>query len=144
MRSLHVLVDAQDGDVEVEVEAKNNAGDEDHEDGKGGVFKIGNLDFHGAELDAPSNRVVGGWRLEAHVLPVGGLYVFKVVGFGQVEGLKVLVEDDDGVADEEVREVIGEAFVHAAVHELLLDVLVDDEVGVAVLAAKACVGRDVG
>lgn len=141
---LHVFVDAGDGDVEVEVEAEDDAGDEDHEDGEGGVFEIRDLDLHGPELDAPADRVVGGRGFEAHVLPVGALDVFKVVRLGEVELLQVFVEDDDGVADEEVGKVGGEAVVHAAVEELLLDVLVDDEVLVEVLGAEAGVGRDVG
>jgi hypothetical protein len=40
--------------------------------------------------------------------------------------------------------VCGEPRVHAPVHELLLDVLVDDEVGVEVFFAQARVVGDVG
>lgn len=67
-----------------------------------------------------------------------------MVGFGEVEGFEVFGEDDDGVADEEVGEVRGEAGVHAAVHELLFDVLVDDKVGVEVFFAQAGIVGDVG
>lgn len=104
---LHVLVDLGDGDVEVEVEGEDGAGDEDDEDGEGGVFEVGDLDLHGPELDAPADAVVGGGRLEAHVLPVCALDVFEVVGLVEIEFLQVLGEDDEGVPDEEVREVGG-------------------------------------
>lgn len=60
------------------------------------------------------------------MLPVGRLDVFKVVRLGHVELLEVFAKDDDGVADEEVGEMGGEAVVHAAVEELLLDEGVDD------------------
>lgn len=104
---LHVLVDLDNGDVEVEVEGEDGACDEDDEDGEGGIFEIGDLDLHGPELDSPADAVVGWRRLEAHVLPVCALDVFEVVGFVEVQFLKVLGEDDDGVPDEQVREVRG-------------------------------------
>lgn len=81
---LHVLVDFDDGDVEVEVEGQDGAGDEHDEDGEGGVLKIRDLDLHGAEFDAPPDVVVGRRRLEAHVLPVGRLDVLKVVRLAHV------------------------------------------------------------
>ncbi|KAF4508257.1 hypothetical protein G6O67_004663 [Ophiocordyceps sinensis] len=141
--ALHVLVDTLDGYVKVEVKGENGARDEHHEDGKGGIFKVGHLNLHGPELDAPANRVIGGGRLEAHVLPVCRLYVLKVVRLGKVKLPEVLGEDDNGVADEQVGKVRGEAVVHAAVEQLGLDIGVDDEVRVQVLVAQPRVRRDV-
>lgn len=67
-----------------------------------------------------------------------------MVGFGEVEGLEVFGEDDDGVADEEVGEVGGEEVVHAAFDEAILEVFVDDEVGVEILGSETRVLGDVG
>lgn len=78
------------------------------------------------------------------MLPVGALQVLEVVRLGEVEGFEVFGEDDDGVADEEVCKVRGEAGVHAAVHKLLFDVGVDHEVGVEVFFAETRVVGDVG
>lgn len=136
---LHVLVDALDGDVKVEVEGKDGAGDEDDEDGEGSVLKVGHLDLHGAELYPPADVVVGGRRLEAHVLPVGRLEVLKVVRLFEVQPLEVLGEDDDWVADEEVGKMRRQEIVHSPLDELRLDILVDDEVGVHVFWTEAVV-----
>ena len=108
MCCLHVLVCFWDRDVEVEVEAEDGAGDEDNEDGEGGVFEVGYLDFHGAEFDTPADVIVRWWGLEADVLPVCGLQILEVVGFGEVELLKVFGEDHNGIADEEMSEMRGE------------------------------------
>ena len=80
----HVLGRARDGDVEVEVEGEDGTGDEDDEDGEGRVFKVSDLDFHGAKLNTPTYRVVGRRRLEAHVLPISGLQILKVICFAEV------------------------------------------------------------
>lgn len=69
----HVFRREWDGDVEVQIVAQDGAGDEDDEDGEGGVFEIRDLDLHRTEFHTPAGvLVVWGW-LEAHVLPVGGL-----------------------------------------------------------------------
>lgn len=67
-----------------------------------------------------------------------------MVCFGEVQLLQVFSEDDDRVTDEQVCEVRGEHRVHTAVHELLLDVGVEDEVRVEVFFAQARVFGDVG
>lgn len=126
MRRLHVLADLRNRDIEIQIVAKNRAGNKHDKHRERRVLKICDLNLHRSELDAPSDIDTCGWGLEAHVLPVCGLEVLEVVGFGEVEGFEVFGEDDDGVADEEVGEVSGEAGVHAAVHELLFDVLVND------------------
>jgi hypothetical protein len=61
-------------------------------------------------------------------------------GLGHVELLEVFLKDDDGIPDEEVGKVGGQAVVHAAVHELDLDVLVDDEVRIKILGSEPRVG----
>ncbi len=99
---LHILGCFGNGDVKVQVEAEDCARDEHDEDGESGVFKVGDLDFHWAKFNPPASVFVVWWRLEAHVLPVGGLQIFKVVGFVKVEGFEVFSEDDNGVTDEEV------------------------------------------
>lgn len=71
MSGLHVLGSEGDGNVEIEIETEDGAGDEDNEDREGCVFIIGDLDFHGAEFDAPACIFVMGWWLEPHMLPVG-------------------------------------------------------------------------
>lgn len=95
------------------------------------------MDFHGAEFDAPADVAVGRGRFEAHVLPVGGLEVLEMVGFGEVEGLEIFSEDDDRVADEEVGEVCGKEVIHAAIYEALFDGFVDDKVRVHVLLSQS-------
>ena len=49
-----------------------------------------------------------------------------MVSFGEVQLFEIFGEDDDRVADEEMGEVGSEKGVHAAVHELLLDVRIGD------------------
>lgn len=49
-----------------------------------------------------------------------------MVGFGEIKLLEVFVEDDDGVADEEVGEVRGEEIIHAAFYQALLEILIDN------------------
>jgi hypothetical protein len=39
------------------------------------------------------------------MLPVRGLKIFEVVGLIEIELLEILVEDHDGIADEEMSEV---------------------------------------
>jgi hypothetical protein len=67
-----------------------------------------------------------------------------MVRFVEVEGFEIFGEDDYRVADEEVREVRGEDGIHATVHELLLEVRVEYEVGVKIFISEAGVERDVG
>ena len=117
----HVFGGAWDGDVEVEVEGEDGAGEEDDEDGEGGVFEVGHGDFHAAELDAPAYVGVCWGRLKAHVLPVRGLDVLEVVGSGRVERFEILIEDNDGIADEKVGEVCCQSVVHAAIEEFLFE-----------------------
>lgn len=107
MGGLHVVGSTGDRDVEVKIEAKDRPRDQYDKDGESGILKIGDLDFHGPELDAPARVFVMWWRLEAHVLPICGLKVFEVVGFIEVEVLEVFSEDDNGITDEQVGKVGG-------------------------------------
>ena len=66
----HVLGGEGDGDVEVQIEGEDSAGDEDNEDCESGVFEVCDLDFHWAELDAPASVFVGWRRFKPNVLPV--------------------------------------------------------------------------
>jgi len=84
MRRLHILIGAFNRDIKIEIKTQYRPGDQHHEDGEGGVLEIRDLDLHGTELDPPADVVPGGGRLEADVLPVGGLEVFEVVGFGEI------------------------------------------------------------
>eukprot|EP00966_Prymnesium_polylepis_P300745 6950315-Prymnesium_polylepis.2 len=59
-----------DGHVEVEAKVEDHTRDENDEDGEGGVLKVGHLDLHRAELDAPAN--VGRARLRVEPLGRGG------------------------------------------------------------------------
>ena len=86
MGGFHVFGGAGDGDVEVQIEAEDCPRDEYDEDGESGVLKVGDLNFHRAELHTPADVCVVWRRLEAHVLPVCGLDVFEVVCFIEVEG----------------------------------------------------------
>lgn len=56
-----------------------------------------------------------------------------MVGFGEIKFLEVFVKDDDGIADEEVGEVVREQVIHAACNETLLEVFIDDQIGVEIL-----------
>jgi len=133
MRCLHILISLRNRDVEIQIEGQDSTCDEHYEDGKGCVLEVCDLDFHGSKLDTPADVVSSWGRLETDVLPVCGLQVLEVVGFGEVQLFEIFGEDDDGVADEEMGEVRCQEGVHTAVHELLLDVWVDDEVWVEVL-----------
>jgi hypothetical protein len=79
MSRLHILGDSRDRNVEIQIEGQNGTGDQDEENAEGSILEIGYLDFHWTKLDTPSN--IGATRrwLETHVLPIGGLQVFKVV-----------------------------------------------------------------
>ena len=135
MRRLHVLVRFRDRDVEVKIEGKDGTRDQHDEDGESGVLEVRDLDFHGSELNAPANIASSWRRLEADVLPVCRLQVLEMVGFSKVQLFEIFGEDDDGVPDEEVGKVSGEEGVHAAVHEMLLDIGINDEVWVEVFFA---------
>jgi hypothetical protein len=128
--ALHIDVDLGNGNIEVGAEAEDGAGEEDDEDGEGGVLKVGELDFHRSELDPPADVAVGRRWLEAHCLPVGRLDVLcarffsndvdcqrpthlEVIGRDIVVLIEGLGEDDDGIADEEVGDVISEQLVDA-------------------------------
>ena len=53
--------------------------EQDDEDSKGSILMVGDLHFHGSELDAPPNAAVKRGRLEAHCLPVSRLNVLQVI-----------------------------------------------------------------
>ena len=132
MGCLHVFGRARNRNVEIEIKAKDSASDKYDEDRECGIFEIGYLDFHRSELDTPADVIVG-WRwLEADVLPVCGLQIFEVVGFAEVEFFEVFCENDNRVADEEMGEMRGEEVVHAAMFKALVEVRVDNEVGIQV------------
>lgn len=85
MCCFHVFRRPLDRDIEVQIETQDSTGNEDDEDAERGVFKIGHLDFHGPEFNAPADVVLlRRWGLEAHMLPVSGLEVLKVVCFVEV------------------------------------------------------------
>lgn len=127
MGCFHVLCGALNWNVEIEIETQNGSSDQHDEDAEGGVFKVRDLNFHGAELDSPANVVLSDWRwLESHMLPVGGLNVLKVIDFVQIELFQILREDDQWVANKEVREVCGQQFVHSTIHQSPFDSFVDD------------------
>lgn len=144
MRRLHVLRRLHDRDIKIQLEAQDRSRDEHDKDRKSCVLKIRHLDLHRPELDPPADIGVGGGRLEADVLPVCGLEVFEVVGFGEVEVFEVLGEDDEGVADKEVGEVGGEEGVHTAVHEAGTEGGIDGEVRVMVFGPETGVFGYVG
>ena len=135
MCGIHVFGRAWDGKVEVQLEAQYGAGDKHDEYGEGGVFEIGHLDLHRAELNAPADVGVGGRGFEANVLPVGRLQILEMVGFAEVELIEVFGEDYQGVADEEMGKVGGEKGIHAAGNEAGVDGGIDDELGIVVLRA---------
>ncbi|KAI6752844.1 hypothetical protein HG530_013596 [Fusarium avenaceum] len=130
MRALHVLVDLLDGDVEVEVKRQDRACHQNHKDGESSILKIRDLDLHGTELDSPADAVVGRRRLKAHVLPVSGLNVLKVIRLAQVQLLKVFFKDDNRVSNEEMGKMSCQAIIHTALKELSAADLVPPHIGV--------------
>lgn len=60
-----------------------------------------------------------------------------MVSFGKVELFEVFGENDNGVADEKVGEMSSKKGVHAAVHELLLDIRIEDKVRIKILLPKS-------
>jgi len=130
---LHVLGCLGNRNVEVQVEAEDRSGDQNEEDRKGGVLIIGNLDLHGTKLDTPANVVAWWWRLETHVLPVGGLQILEMIDFVKVKLLEVFSEDNNGIADEEMCEVGSKEIVHATIHKFLLCGFIYYQLGVKVL-----------
>ena len=132
MRRLYVFIRLWDRNIEVQIKGEDCTRNEHHEDGESCILEVCNLDFHGSELDAPAD-VVSRWRrLEADMLPICGLEVFEVVGFGKIQLFKVFGEYDDWVPDEEMGEVSCEEGVHTAIHKMLLDIGINDEVWVEV------------
>jgi hypothetical protein len=125
VRRFHILAHFCNGDVEVEVEGKYGARDEDNENAERCVLKVSDLNLHRPELDTPTHVGVGGRWLKAHVLPIGRLQILKMVGLGKIERLEIFREDHDGITDEEMSEMGCEKIVHAAVYKTLFDVLVD-------------------
>lgn len=144
VRRVHVLGDAGNGNVEVEIKRENGTGDEHDKDAKGGVFKIRQLNLHRAELDAPANVGAGGRRLEAHVLPVGRLEILKMVRRAQVEALEIFIVNDNRVADEQVGKVRRQQGVHTAALELRLDIGIVDELGIVILGTQTRILGNVG
>lgn len=105
MGRFHVLVDAFDGDIEVQVEREDGAGDQHNENREGRVLKIRDLDLHRSKLDPPAYIVLR-WRgFEADMLPVRRLQVFKMVRGFQIQSLQVLGKDDYRVTDKQVGEM---------------------------------------
>mmetsp|Transcript_6999 Transcript_6999/g.21047 ORF Transcript_6999/g.21047 Transcript_6999/m.21047 type:complete len:264 (-) Transcript_6999:69-860(-) len=142
----HVLVHLGEGEVEVEVEGEDDARDEDDEDGEGGVLEVGQLDLHRPELGAPADvRVaLGGGRLPAHGLPVGGLDVFEVVRLPLVVELDSLAVDDERVAHEEVGDVLREDLVDPRLRESAVRLLVHRDLEVVPpQILQGCAGRRV-
>ena len=66
-----------------------------------------------------------------------------MVGLVEVELLEILLENNNRVANEEMGEVGGEAIIHTAVHELVFDVFIDDQIGVKVFLTKSRVKGNV-
>lgn len=66
-----------------------------------------------------------------------------MVCFLEIEGLQVLGEDDDWVADKEVGEVCSEKRVHAAINELIFELLINDKIWIEVFVAQTWVGGDI-
>ena len=81
---LHVLSAKRDGDIKIQIKAKDGTSDENEEDSEGSIFKVGDLNFHGSEFNPPAGVFIVRGRFEAHVLPVGGLKVFEMIGFVQI------------------------------------------------------------
>lgn len=56
-----------------------NVGEHAKKNNETGVLKICELDVHCSELYTPTDlRVLAGWRLESHAVPICRLDVFKV------------------------------------------------------------------
>lgn len=69
------------------------------------------------------------------MLPVGGLKIFKVVSFVEIKCLEIFGEDNNGVTDEQMREMGGKQVVHAAVNQALFNVLVNNEIRIEILTS---------
>ena len=61
--------------VKVQVESKDGSRQEYNENGKRGVLKVGQLYFHAAELDSPTNLGFGWRRFETKCLPIRRLEI---------------------------------------------------------------------
>lgn len=77
--ALHVHIHLRERHIQVEAEMQDGARQQYNKHAEGCVLKVGQLDLHRSELDAPADPVARRRRLEAHRLPVGRLQVFKVV-----------------------------------------------------------------
>ena len=112
--ALHVLIHLADGDQEVELVGEDDARQEHHEADDGGVLKVGELHLAGPELHTPADVATGGWRLEAHRLPVGRLDVLKMVHVDRVILMHLLREERDGLTDKQVSHVRRQKVINTA------------------------------
>ena len=72
---LHVLVHLRDRQIKVEILTQDGPGEENDEDRKSGVFKIGHLNFHWPEFYSPTDRRPSRGWFESDGLPIGRLYI---------------------------------------------------------------------
>lgn len=78
---LNKFADLRYGNIECQGERKNSSRKQDNKQGKGSVLKIGHLDLHAAELDAPPDVRIGRRWLESHSLPISRLKVLYCLLF---------------------------------------------------------------
>jgi len=121
------------GRVKIKVKGEDGACEHDDERDKGRVLKVGQLNFHRAELDAPTDGAVWWRRLEPHRLPVGRLDVFKVVRRVGVVLVEQLTVDHEGVANKQVRNVTCQQIVHTLGSQLIVDGVIVYQIEVIVL-----------
>lgn len=115
LRALHVVVHLADGYQKVQLERQDDARQQHHETANGRILKVGQLNFTRPELHTPSNCRLWRRRLETHRLPVGRLDALKVVHLLHVVLVDFFAEQKHRVADEQVRHVLGEQMIDAAI-----------------------------
>ena len=142
----HGLVDLGQRNVERQVEGEHHARHQDDEHGERGILEIRQLHFHGTEFGAPADvRVVGTGgrrgRLPATRLPVRRLNVLEMLHRARVIQLDLFLEHDEGVAGEEVRQVVRQVLVDADAEQAVLGGLVHGAGDVVEPLERAAAGR---
>ena len=66
-----------------------------------------------------------------------------MVGLVEIQLLKVFLEDNNGIPDEEVSEMGSKAIIHATLKKLALDVRVEDQIGIEVFIPQPRVYGDI-
>mmetsp|Transcript_2084 Transcript_2084/g.5073 ORF Transcript_2084/g.5073 Transcript_2084/m.5073 type:complete len:318 (-) Transcript_2084:1193-2146(-) len=124
----HVLLHLRNRNVERQVQNENDTRQQHDKHCERRILEVGDLQLHAAELNAPTDVVLGcsgedalvrRRRLPTHRLPVGALQILEVVDVDPVVQVDAVLVDHERVAREKVRDMTRQDLVAAAVDQAL-------------------------